>query len=134
MTTGDADTIRELERRRFDAILARDFDSFSELTHPQLTYTHSNGKTDTLDSYLKKCENGDYVYHRIDHPIDTVTVIGDAAVVIGEMHADMTAGGVRLQLANRSTAVWLRIDGTWKLLAYQATAKRKLEHPRRPAG
>jgi ketosteroid isomerase-like protein len=123
MTATDADVIRELENRRFEAIVTRDFGGFAELAHPDLAYTHSNGALDTLDSYLAKCESGRYVYHRIDHPIDTVTVVGDTAVVIGEMHADLTAGGVRKQLGNRSLAVWTRVGGTWKFLAYQATVK-----------
>ena len=125
MTATDADVIRELENRRFEAIVTRDFGSFAELAHPDLAYTHSNGALDTLDSYLAKCESGFYVYHRIDHPIDTITVVGDTAVVIGEMHADLTAGGDRKQLGNRSLAVWVRVGGTWKFLAYQATVKQQ---------
>ncbi|MEU6095023.1 nuclear transport factor 2 family protein [Streptomyces sp. NPDC047079] len=124
MTADDAEIIRELEERRFGAMTAGDFDSFAELAHPDLAYTHSSGSLDTLDSYLAKCENGYYVYHRIDHPIERISIVGDTAVVIGEMLADMTAGGVRRQLGNRSIAVWSRVDGTWKFLAYQATAKR----------
>ncbi|AKJ08522.1 ketosteroid isomerase [Streptomyces incarnatus] len=123
MTADNAEIIRTLENNRFDAIVARDFDKFAELAHPDLAYTHSNGALDTLSSYLDKCKNGYYVYHQIDHPIDTITVVGDTAVVIGEMNADLTAGGVRKQLANRSLAVWTRVDGTWKFLAYQPTVK-----------
>ncbi|MCX4703209.1 nuclear transport factor 2 family protein [Streptomyces sp. NBC_01373] len=123
MSTDDADIIRALESRRFDAIVARDFDTFAELAHPGLAYTHSNGALDTLSSYLDKCKSGFYVYHRIDHPIDAITVVGDTAVVIGEMNADLTAGGVRKELANRSLAVWTRANGAWKFLAYQPTVK-----------
>ncbi|NUH42567.1 nuclear transport factor 2 family protein [Streptomyces samsunensis] len=123
MTADDANVIRELENRRFDAIVARDFDTFAELAHTSLAYTHSNGTLDTLESYLEKCKSGYYVYHRIDHPIDTITVVGDTAVVIGEMNADLTAGGTRKKLANSSLAVWTRVNGTWKFLAYQPTVK-----------
>ncbi|MGW7021219.1 nuclear transport factor 2 family protein [Streptomyces decoyicus] len=123
MNTTDTALIRALENRRFDALVARDFAAFAELAHPGLAYTHSNGAVDTLDSYLAKCESGHFVYHRIAHPVDALTVVGDTAVVIGEMHADMTAGGVRRNLANRSLAVWARVDGSWKFLAYQATVK-----------
>jgi hypothetical protein len=37
------------------------------------------------------------------------------------MHADITAGGVRKTLANRSLAVWVRAGDHWLLLAYQPT-------------
>ncbi|WP_229913626.1 nuclear transport factor 2 family protein [Streptomyces capitiformicae] len=120
----EADVIRELERRRFRVIVERDFDGFAELAHPDLSYTHSSGTLDTLDSFVGKCESAYFVYHRIDHVVDSVTVVGDTAVVIGEMRVSMSAGGIRRQLDNRSLGVWARADGTWKLLAHQATAKR----------
>jgi len=117
----DAEQIRELEDRRYDAMVAGDFDGFAKLAHPELAYTHSTGDTDTLESYLEKCRSGFYTYHRIDHPVDRITVVGDTAVVVGEMHAELTAGGVQKRLANRCLAVWVRSGGDWKLLGYQPT-------------
>lgn len=114
-------TIRALEDARYDAVVRGDIAAFAELAHPELTYTHSNGSVDTLGSYREKLESGYYDYHRIDHPIDRIVVEGDTAVVIGEMHADITAGGTRKALANRALAVWVRVDGAWRLLAYQPT-------------
>ncbi|WP_433559602.1 NAD(P)-binding domain-containing protein [Pseudonocardia xinjiangensis] len=117
----DVEQIRELEDRRYDAIVAGDFDGFAKLAHPDLAYTHSTGDTDTLESYLEKCRAGFYDYHRIDHPVDRITVVGDTAIVVGEMNADLTAGGVQKTLANRCLAVWVRSGGDWKLLGYQPT-------------
>ena len=85
-----------------------EFDAFAKHSHPDLLYTHSNAVVDTLDSYLAKCRDGFYDYHSIAHPIDKITVIGDIALVFGEMKADLTAGGTRKQLDNGSLAVWTR--------------------------
>ncbi len=120
MTT-EIDHIRELEDRRYAAVVAGDFDTFAALAHPELAYTHSNGELDDLPSYLAKCRSGHYVYHRIEHPVERIVVAGDTAVVVGEMHADLTAGGVRKTLANRSLAVWTRTGSGWRLLAFQPT-------------
>jgi uncharacterized protein (TIGR02246 family) len=117
----DADRIRELEDRRYAAVIAGDFDAFAALAHPDLAYTYSTGGLDDLASHLAKCAGGYYVYPRIEHPIDRIAVVGDTAVVVGEMHADITAGGVRKTLANWALAVWVRVAGDWKLLAYQPT-------------
>jgi uncharacterized protein (TIGR02246 family) len=119
--TGVEAIIRALEDARYDAVVRGDIGAFADLAHPDLTYTHSNGSVDTLDSYREKLESGFYDYHRIDHPIDRIVVEGDTALVIGEMHADITAGGTRKTLANRALAVWVRADGAWRLLAYQPT-------------
>jgi ketosteroid isomerase-like protein len=123
MSDKDVETITALERQRFDAVVDRDFDAFAELAHPELIYTHSNGVTDTLDSYLRKCRDGFYVYHHVDHPITKIVINGDVALVLGEMNADLTAGSVRKQLNNTSLAVWVRNGESWLLIAYQPTPK-----------
>ena len=119
----DVETITALERRRFDAMVAGDFDAFAAVAHPELMYTHSSGTTDSLESYLRKCRDGFYVYHQIDHPVTKIVVTGDVAVVLGEMNADLTARGVRKRLHNTSTAVWVRAGESWRLIAYHATPK-----------
>ncbi|MFK3724301.1 nuclear transport factor 2 family protein [Pseudomonas monteilii] len=114
-------TIRELEERRYNAILAGDFGIFSAIAHPDLSYAHSNGVVDSVDSYLKKCLDGFYVYHHIDHPIEKIQIHGTTALVFGEMNGEITAGGVRKQLRNKALAVWVNEADEWKLLAYQPT-------------
>ncbi|KAF0845328.1 nuclear transport factor 2 family protein [Nocardia caishijiensis] len=114
-------TIRALENARYAAVSAGDVEAFAATAHPELLYTHSNGEVDTLDSYLDKLRRGHYVYHRIDHPVHRIVVAGETVVVAGEMHADITAGGVRKRLANRAQAIWVREDQCWLLLAYAPT-------------
>lgn len=113
--------IRSLENKRYDAIIAGDFDSFAALAHPDLIYTHSNGVVDTLESYLIKCRDGYYLYHMIEHPIDEIRIVGDVALVIGEMNGSITSAGVPKTLKNKCLAVWVKEDGHWKLSAYQPT-------------
>jgi len=118
----DVAEVTELERRRFDAMVTGDVDALGALCHPDLMYTHSTGTTDSLESYLDKCRAGYYVYHRVEHPVTRIVIAGDAAMVLGEMHADLTAGGARKQLRNSSLAVWVRAADSWLLIAYQPTA------------
>ena len=120
MTDPDKDVqiIRELEDRRYAAVVAGDFDDFAAACHPDLIYTHSNGVTDTLESYLEKCRSGFYVYHEIDHPVSKIVITGGVALVSGEMNAELTAGGTRKQLRNSCLAVWVREGDTWKLIGY----------------
>jgi len=125
VTTADTDVqaIRALEDRRYDAVVAGDFDGFAAVCHPDLIYTHSNGVTDTLAAYLEKCRSGYYVYHAVDHPVTKIVIVGDLALVLGEMNAELTSGGTRKQLRNSSLAVWVRVAEDWKLIAYQPTPK-----------
>jgi ketosteroid isomerase-like protein len=125
--TSERAVIRQLEDRRYAAIVRGDYDAFRELCHPDLAYTHSTGISDSLDSYLAKCTQGFYDHHRIDHPIRDISIFGDVALVLGEMRAVLTAGGVRKQLDNVSLAVWVRDEGGWRLRAYSPTVKRRSE-------
>jgi ketosteroid isomerase-like protein len=116
--------IHALEDQRFDAAVAGDLDTFGGLCDDELAYTHSNGVVDSREAYLKKCADGFYVYHRVDHPIDRVIVLGsDTAVVVGQMNADITAGGVDRQLTNNITAVWTRRASGWKLISHASTPR-----------
>jgi ketosteroid isomerase-like protein len=119
----DVEAITELERRRFDAIVAGDFEDFAAVCHPELIYTHSTGGTDSLESYLARCRAGFYDYQWVDHPVTKIVVSADVVLVLGEMNADITAGGVPKQLRNSSLAVWVRDGETWKLIAFQATPR-----------
>ncbi|MDQ4024453.1 MAG: nuclear transport factor 2 family protein [Actinomycetota bacterium] len=125
MTDPDKDVqiIRELEDRRYAAVVAGDFDDIAAVCHTDLIYTHSNGVTDTLESYLEKCRSGFYVYHEIDHPVSKIVITGGVALVSGEMNAELTAGGTRKQLRNSCLAVWVREGDTWKLIGYQPTPR-----------
>lgn len=121
--SSDEQDILALEDSRYEAVLRSDFDAFAELCHQELVYAHSNGERDDLGSYMDKCRQGVYVYHRIDHPVEQVKIVGDVALVMGEMHADLTIRGTRTPLDNTALAVWVRAGSSWKLLAYQPTPK-----------
>ncbi|WP_335943997.1 nuclear transport factor 2 family protein [Pseudomonas sp. G166] len=118
---GAEQIIRSLEKQRFQAVVDGDFNQFAALAHPELAYVHSSGTVDTVESYLKKCHSGYYVYKSIDHPIDEIRVYGESVLVIGEMNAEMIINGEARSLRNKSLAVWVKLEGHWKLAAYQAT-------------
>ena len=68
-TEKDAQAIRELQDGRLTPSSPVTSTASRRVCHPDLMYTHSNGVTDTLASYLEKCRNGFYVYHAVDHPV-----------------------------------------------------------------
>ncbi|TDD77763.1 nuclear transport factor 2 family protein [Actinomadura rubrisoli] len=118
-----AETIRLLDRKRFEALIAQDADALAELCHPELVLTHTNGATETYESYIRKLRDRVWDFHRIDHPVHRISLAGDTAVVLGEMEADFTAGGEPKHLSNVTLAVWVREDGKWRLLAFHPTPK-----------
>ncbi|MFE2738736.1 hypothetical protein [Streptomyces sp. NPDC059349] len=76
---------------------------------------------DVIGTAQRVRESNGHLIDRIDHPVDRIIVSGETAVVVGEMYADITAGGARKTLANRSVAARAHDRDRWLLLAYQPT-------------
>jgi uncharacterized protein DUF4440 len=115
------DAVRALEDRRYAAMLAGDIAVLDELLSDRLAYTHSTGGRDTKASYLEKVRNGTFVYDSIEHPVDTILAGEDYALVVGQMVARVWRSGELTTLRNAALAVWVREEGTIRLLAYQPT-------------
>lgn len=114
--------IHELENQRFKSIVEKRYEDFAKLLHPELTYTHTTGITDTKDSYLSKLFSGHYDYKWIEHPISKIQIIGDIALVFGEMHSNLIAGNAEKNLKNKSLAIWKKENNDWLFYAYQPTS------------
>ena len=117
---GAAD-IKALEDRRYAAMLAGDVETLRELSSERLVYTHSNAERDDRRSYLDKVASRHFHYLEISRPEETVSILGDTAIVVGRMVARVLIAGEEKRLDNRSLAVWARDGGHWAFLAYQPT-------------
>jgi hypothetical protein len=120
-TEEDVAAVLAAEDRRYEALLGPDLPVLERLFHDRLSYAHSSGARDTKAEYLGKIESGYYDYQRIDHPVERVDVLGDSAVVIGRMTADLTVQGTQKTIDNLALAVWTRTAGEWQLVAYAST-------------
>jgi len=120
-TSPDQAVIQELEDKRYEAVLNQDYDTFESLCHADLVYGHTGGNRDSLETYMAKLRTGALRYHRIDHPMENIVLVGDAALVTGQMTADLTVNGSNKTLNNSALAVWTKDAGEWKFVAYQPT-------------
>jgi ketosteroid isomerase-like protein len=117
----DVDEVLAAEDRRYRAMVEADLDTLDRLCADELSYAHSSGVRDTKAEYFAKVRSGYYVYRRIDHPVERVEVVGDTAIVVGRMVADLVVDGVEKTIDNLALAVWTRTAQGWRLLAYAPT-------------
>ena len=122
MDSSDAQQVLAAEDRRYAAMRAADLTTLDELCADGLSYAHSSGVRDTKDEYLGKVRSGYYVYRRVDHPVERVEVVGDTAIVVGRMSADIEVQGVPKTIDNLALAVWARTPDGWRFLAYAPTS------------
>jgi hypothetical protein len=118
----DVHAVLAAEDRRYRAMRDADLTTLDVLCADELSYAHSSGVRDTKDQYLAKVRSGYYVYRRIDHPVERVEVVGDTAIVVGRMTADLVVDGTPKTIDNLALAVWTRASGDWRLLAYAPTS------------
>ena len=118
----DAQAVLSAEDRRYRAMQDADLTTLDELCADELSYAHSSGTRDTKAEYFGKIGSGYYVYRRVAHPVERVEVLGDTAIVVGRMTADIEVQGVAKTIDNLALAVWARQSGAWRLLAYAPTA------------
>jgi hypothetical protein len=122
MEPSDVQQVLTAEDRRYRAMQDADLTTLDELCADELSYAHSSGARDTKAQYFGKIRSGYYVYRRIDHPVERVEVLGDTAIVVGRMTAEIEVQGVPRTIDNLALAVWTRASGAWRLLAYAPTS------------
>jgi hypothetical protein len=117
----EAEVLRA-EALRTRASVDGDLGALRELLAEELRFTHSNGRVATRAGLLDELASGriDYLSAR---PRDLAArVYGEAAVVTGRAALGVRAGaGPAQTLENLFTAVYVRRDGAWRLVAYQST-------------
>ncbi|MCS5478248.1 nuclear transport factor 2 family protein [Corynebacterium sp. YIM 101645] len=115
------DALVDLEQRRYRMLLEQDFSAYAALCHPDLVFLHATGDRESLDSFIRKNSSGGFRYLSAHHPVDTVTLVGGTAVVVGDLAAELLVGEEPVHLNNRVLATWVRGgDDGWLLLAHMA--------------
>lgn len=119
--------ILALERVRIGAMTRQDMVTLGSLLADDLTYSHSRGTTDTKASFMELVRNpGDHGrYLGVDFAHAQAVALGDAVLVRGEAQITLEGTGGR---PDRSYPVlfldvWERRQGSWRLVAWQATRK-----------
>ncbi len=106
----------DTERRRFDAQISKDYAVLDQVLADDLIYAHSNGNTDTKQSYIESIRNGKSNYGSIDVLEQKVRVYGNTAVVNGICLIKMQPNDLKLSY----TDVYVKKKGAWQLVTWQS--------------
>ncbi|MGX4694822.1 nuclear transport factor 2 family protein [Streptomyces sp. JNUCC 63] len=120
-TTDAVTHVRELEKRRWEALVGSDTATLRALFADGMSYTHSNAMVDTKDSYIGAIENGVVSYVAVDPQDEQVRIFGGTAVVTGSAVLDARAGGRDVRTKARYSAVWAQENGNWRFVCWQST-------------
>jgi hypothetical protein len=122
--TGEAKNeseIRQLENRRFQAMLKVDTDELNRILADDLTYTHSSGGVDTKSQLIDSLKSGERKYQAIEPQDLKVRLYGSAAVVTGRARLKTVSKGQESDFRVQFTDVYAKKKGHWQMVAWQSS-------------
>lgn len=118
---GNGSTVIALDKKRMDAMAAKDIAALNELIADDLIYCHSSARLDTKASLIGNMQSGSTVYHSVVPSDVKAQDLGDAVVLTGIAHIKVNSGGKAMDFGVRFTDVWAKRNGKWQMVAWQST-------------
>ena len=118
---GSETEVLAAQTARFQAMVATDAVALGRLLAEDLHYTHSTGSVEDRAAFLAALAAGQLDYQGITPQQTQIRILGDTAVLTGEVAIAAALAGRQLQLRARYTEVQVWRDGRWQLLAWQST-------------
>jgi ketosteroid isomerase-like protein len=116
-----ADAVKAAEKSWATATLAGDEATLKQVLADDLTYTHSNGDTDSKAVFIDNLKTGVRKYHRLEHESMEVRLYGSTAVLVAPAKiATSQKGGPINPVRLRFLHVWIFQKGRWQLVAHQS--------------
>ena len=114
------ETIKQLERRRYDLMIKKDLAALGEMLADDMVYTHSSGNTETKEQFLAALAAGKSVYYAVE-PLETrVRFYGNTAILNGIANVDTQVNGQRTILRLRYTDAYVKRNGKWQFVTWQS--------------
>lgn len=113
--------LRDADAARFAAMVAGDAAALETMLGPDLSYTHSNGLVQARAEFLAALRKGTLRYESMTPSDVRVRLYEPAGVVTGRIDMKVALDGKETQIAARYTAVYVRRDGRWQLVAWHSS-------------
>lgn len=114
-------TIIELDRKRMDAMGAKDIAFLSEVLGDDLLYVHSSARLDTKESLIGNMQSGSTVYQSVIPSDVTARDFGDSVVLTGIARIKVNSGGNAMNFGVRFTDIYAKRNGKWQMVVWQST-------------
>jgi hypothetical protein len=111
-----------LQGKRADAMVREDLEILASLLADDLSYTHSDGRRDTKESFLSLIATPGMRYVGVDYSNQQVIDCGDVVIVRGTARIRLVREPAEpLDYFVLFLDVWARRDGRWQTVGWQAT-------------
>ncbi len=118
---GNGQTVIDLDRKRMQAMAAKDIATLESLIADDLVYTHSSARLDTKQSLIVGMTSGSTVYTSVEPSDVKAQDLGDTVVLTGIAKIGVTVNGTANAFGVRFTDVYARRNGRWQMVTWQST-------------
>ncbi|MFV8341688.1 nuclear transport factor 2 family protein [Flavobacterium sp. XS2P39] len=102
------------------AMIDADVNMLKDLTSVDLSYGHSDGHLENQSVFIEKIVSGESDFVTIEFQNQTITIVGDVAIVRNALVAHTRDGGVDKDIKIGTLLVWQKQKKQWFLIARQA--------------
>jgi len=123
-TAGDQtvqNLLKQMEKQRVEALMKGDAGFFDRTTADDYTMITSSGELRNKARAMSDLKSGEVKFQSADVDELEVRVYGDTAVVTGRHTQKAQSAGNDISGQYRFTRVYVKLNGQWKAVAYQAT-------------
>jgi ketosteroid isomerase-like protein len=118
---GNGQTVIDLDRKRMQAMAAKDIATLEALIADDLVYAHSTARLDTKRSLIDNMVEGRTVYTSVEPSDVKAQDLGDAVVLTGIAQIKVLSNGTPNAFGVRFTDVYARRNGSWQMVTWQST-------------
>jgi len=119
----DIAAVAAADARRYQAMIDGDAAPLETLLHDRFYYTHFSGWSEGKASYIERIRAGLVTYGNVRKENVVTDLYGDTAVMHGRMRMDVLVIDEQrhVPIDNQFTAVWIRGDQGWRIVAWAST-------------
>lgn len=113
--------ILDLEYQRQQAQLRGDWQTIQRLNAPEFTEIAGTGLIRTAAQNAEAMRSGLLKFDKVDYSDQKVNLYGNVAILTGIGHRSGSFGGTAFEQKFRYTRIYLRQEGTWRVVFAQMT-------------
>lgn len=117
----EAKAVEEAERGWARGVTGNDFALLERVLAPELSYTHSNGASDTKESYIGNLKSGKARYLNVEYEKIQVRMLSkDVAITLCRANLVTLQNGRENPVKLSMLHVFRKSRGQWQLVAHQS--------------
>ncbi|AXE19203.1 nuclear transport factor 2 family protein [Runella rosea] len=112
--------VADIEKKRFAALVSKDYAYLNQVMGEDIIYCHSNGLIDTKASFIQSIKDGKLVYNEMTADELKVRIYDKTAIITGVCAAKVVSNGQQLNTRFRFTDVYIKRKEGWQMVTWQS--------------